>query len=231
MASSWSAMSLSSAEDSTTPFWDGPSPSRPVKMTESIEESTEQEPGGAAAQGNGQSRNKAAATRYRLKTQMTVERMEAEEREVSLRRQALLACADRLRGELFELKTEIMLHANCGCPRTNGYISAATQRALANMTRSPAPQPPVSPSAPQLPAAISTGPGGSQESPSIFADPHPHLHLADCTWPQGGFVVRAPAPGAYHGSGMMSSDYVGHATADVDGYFGSMPSDIANDGG
>jgi len=230
MTSSRSAMSLSSAEDSTTPFWDGPSPSGPAKRNNPADELAEQGEAGTGAQGDVRARSKAAATRYRLKTQMTVERMEAEEREVSLRRQALLACADRLRTELCELKTEVMQHANCGCPHINGYISAVTQRALATMTGSPASQTPVSPSAPQLSGEISTD-SGSQEPPSASAYPHSRFHLADCPWPHGGFVEGAPVPSAYHGSEMMSSDHVGHTMADVAGYFGQMPSGIANDGG
>jgi len=57
--------------------------------------------------------------------------MEAEEREVRLQREALLACAGELRDELFQLKNEVMRHAQCGCPLITSYLSNVARQALA----------------------------------------------------------------------------------------------------
>jgi len=197
MTSSTPNMSPGSADGSTAPSWEGPSPgrsARPAKRNQPADETTEQDPDEAAAQAVIRTRNKAAATRYHLKTQQAVDRMETAEREASLRRQALLACADQLRQEVNSLKTEVMQHANCGCPHISGYISAATQHALTAMAASPAPKAPVSPSAPQhLPVEV---------SPALA---WPHLHLASCPWQQGGFVVDNPVPGLHYDATMPSA--------------------------
>jgi len=78
-------------------------------------------------------RNKAAAARYRAKTQHAIANMEAEEREVSRRRQALLATAGRLREEVFQLKNEVLRHADCGCPLISRYLSDAAKQAYAHL--------------------------------------------------------------------------------------------------
>lgn len=230
MTSSMSNISPDSADGSTGPFWEGPSPARsarPPKRNQPADESTEQDSGEAAAQAVTRARNKAAATRYRVKIQKTVDRVEAEEREASLRRQALLACADRLRGEVNSLKTEVMQHANCGCPHISGYISAATQHMLAAMG---APQGPISPStSQQLPAGVSSGPGGWQELDSSLL--RPHLHLASCPWQQGGFVVDTPVPGPNYAATEPSAGNTGEVPGNVDGCFQSSMSSSNADSG
>ncbi|KAL2021628.1 hypothetical protein VTK56DRAFT_6981 [Thermocarpiscus australiensis] len=80
-----------------------------------------------------QARNRAAASRYRAKTQAAFAQLEAEEREVSVRRQSLLAAADRLRGEVFQLKNELLRHADCDCPLIRDYLSHAAQQACAGL--------------------------------------------------------------------------------------------------
>lgn len=235
MTSSLSNISPGSADGPTAPFWDGPPlarSARPAKRNQPADEATEQDSGEGAAQAIIRTRNKAAATRYRLKIQNTVDRMEAEEREASLRRQALLACADRLRGEVNSLKTEVMQHANCGCPHISGYISAATQHTLAAMgAASPASQTSFSPSPMQeLPAGVSSGPGVWQELDPALS--YPHMHLASCPWQQGGFVVDNPVPGSYYGAPEPSPGNTGEVPGgNVDGYFqSSMSSNNADSG-
>jgi hypothetical protein len=235
MTSSMSTTSPSSADGLTAPFWEGPSPgrsARPAKRNQPADEPTEQDPGeAAAALAVIRTRNKAAATRYRLKNQQTVDRMEAEEREASLRRLALLACADRLRGEVNSLKTEVMQHANCGCPHISGYIAAATQHTLAAMATSPASQDPFFPSASQqLPAAgVSSGPGGWQELAPTLSPPH--LHLDTCPWQQGGFVMDNPVPGSYYAAAAPSAGTAGEVPGNADGYFQSPMSPSNADSG
>lgn len=74
-------------------------------------------------------RNRAAASRYRAKTQAALAQLEASEREARLRRQVLLARAGRLRDEVFALKNELLRHAGCDCPLIRGYLSHAAERA------------------------------------------------------------------------------------------------------
>ena len=76
-------------------------------------------------------RNRAAASRYRAKTQAAYAHLEAEERHASERHQALLACVARLREEVFRLKNELLRHADCGCPLVRGYLSRAAEEAWA----------------------------------------------------------------------------------------------------
>jgi hypothetical protein len=76
-------------------------------------------------------RNKTAATRYRAKTQAAIALMEAEERDVSARRRALIACISQLREEAFHLKNEVLRQAECGCPLIAGYLSDAARLAYA----------------------------------------------------------------------------------------------------
>ncbi|KAK5661864.1 hypothetical protein OQA88_9969 [Cercophora sp. LCS_1] len=77
------------------------------------------------------SRNRAAATRYRNKIQAITDQLEAEEREASLQRQSLIACATQLREEVYHLKTAILQHSDCRDPLIQGYLSNATQQAYA----------------------------------------------------------------------------------------------------
>jgi hypothetical protein len=76
-----------------------------------------------------QARNRAAASRYRAKTQAAFAQLEAEEREASVRNQSLLACAGQLRDEVFQLKNELLRHADCECPLIRGYLERAAERA------------------------------------------------------------------------------------------------------
>ena len=55
--------------------------------------------------------------------------MEAEEREVTTRRQALIACANQLREEVFLLKNEVLRQTDCGCPLIAGYLAEAARLA------------------------------------------------------------------------------------------------------
>lgn len=224
MTSSMSNMSPSSVDGSAAPFWEGPAPSRsaprPAKRNQPADEATGQDSGEAAAQAIVRTRNKAAATRYRLKIQNTVDRMEAEEREASLRRHALLACADRLRGEVNSLKTEVMQHANCGCPPISGYISAATQHTLAAMAASRRHKAHFLPLCRNnCPPGVSSGPGVWQELDPALS--YPPMHLASCPWQQGGFVMGDPVPGPYYAATSPPSGTFGEVPANVDGYFHS----------
>lgn len=83
-------------------------------------------------------RNRAAASRYRAKTQAAFSRLEAAARDVSDHRQSLLARAGRLRDEVFQLKNELLRHADCDCPLIRGYLSHAAVQACAGLrTRTP----------------------------------------------------------------------------------------------
>lgn len=83
--------------------------------------------------GRNRDRNRAAASRYRAKTQAAFAQLEVEEREVSERRQSLLASASRLRDEVFQLKNELLRHADCDCPLIQGYLSHAAKQASAGL--------------------------------------------------------------------------------------------------
>ncbi|SPQ18384.1 7d4e337b-88b8-4f83-85f3-5c4583de4e3a [Thermothielavioides terrestris] len=76
-------------------------------------------------------RNRAAASRYRAKTQAASARLEAAERAASARHAALAARAGQLRDEVFALKSELLRHAGagCGCPLIRGYLERAAVRA------------------------------------------------------------------------------------------------------
>ncbi|KAK4462987.1 hypothetical protein QBC42DRAFT_73277 [Cladorrhinum samala] len=87
-----------------------------------------------------QARNRAAANRYRAKTQAAVAQLEAEERCLTLKRQSLLLCAGELRDQVFQLKNEVFRHASCGCPRIEGYLENAAQRAYARQSLATLPQ-------------------------------------------------------------------------------------------
>lgn len=76
-----------------------------------------------------QARNRAAASRYRAKTQAAFAQLEAEEHDASARNQTLLACAGQLRDEVFQLKNELLRHADCECPLIRGYLERAAERA------------------------------------------------------------------------------------------------------
>lgn len=80
-----------------------------------------------------QARNRAAASRYRAKTQAAFAQLEAAERDVTVRHQSLLACAARLRDEIFALKNELLRHADCECPLIRGYLSHAAEQAWAGL--------------------------------------------------------------------------------------------------
>ncbi|GAB1310600.1 Transcription factor atf21 [Madurella fahalii] len=81
-------------------------------------------------------RNRAAASRYRAKTQAAFAQLEAEEREASERHRSLLACAGRLRDEVFQLKNELLRHADCDCPFIQAYLSQAARQASAGLRAS-----------------------------------------------------------------------------------------------
>ncbi|KAK1833872.1 hypothetical protein QBC39DRAFT_369796 [Podospora conica] len=227
--SSMTSSTPMSSDSSTMPLWEGSSPARSARRSQPTDESVEQDPDKVAAQAATRRRNKAAATRYRLKTRMAADSVEVEEREASLRRQALLACADRLRGEVNSLKAEVMQHASCDCPHISGYISTGMQNMVSTIAAPPmsSPQPLVSLPVPQqLPAAVSAaaGPGGWPES-------CPHTHLAGCRWQQGGFVMDTPFLSPYSTAALSSSGVSGQALADGDGYFGVSMSLSNADGG
>jgi len=68
-------------------------------------------------------RNRAAAWRYRHKMQTQIQGLEAKEEEVTSRRRSLIAYADQLRGEVFDLKNRVMEHANCDFRPIQNYLS------------------------------------------------------------------------------------------------------------
>jgi hypothetical protein len=111
-------------------------------------------------------RNKTAASRYRAKTQAAIATMEAEERHVSSRRQALIACATQLREEVFYLKNEILRQADCGCPLIVGYLAEATRLAYS----------PASPSGPGRAGSISSG----METMALSGDSSRIVHGDGC---------------------------------------------------
>jgi len=77
-------------------------------------------------------RNKEASSRYRQRTQATITKAEAEERLANGEHKVLRARLDELREEVFELKTELLKQASCGCPLIRGYLKSATNDYSAN---------------------------------------------------------------------------------------------------
>ncbi|KAK4138498.1 hypothetical protein BT67DRAFT_11527 [Trichocladium antarcticum] len=80
-------------------------------------------------------RNKAAATRYRSKTQTNIARAEEEEREAALQHDAHLAHVCQLREEVFQLKSELLAQAGCGCPLIQAYLSDVTRELASGSSR------------------------------------------------------------------------------------------------
>jgi hypothetical protein len=78
-------------------------------------------------------RNRMAATRYRTKTLRTVADLEAESRRNEKENQSLRASIIQLRGEVLELKSEILRQSDCNCPLMRGYVSAEAQKFVASM--------------------------------------------------------------------------------------------------
>jgi len=128
-------------------------------------------------------RNKTAATRYRAKTQATISIMEAEEREVSARRQALIACANQLREEVFHLKNEVLRQTDCGCPLIAGYLAEAARLAYSPGQES------------QLMGGITNSIGGIPSDRSAMDGiGFPGTHLEECFHFGGVGDVQGPGP-------------------------------------
>ncbi|KAK4154069.1 hypothetical protein C8A00DRAFT_33172 [Chaetomidium leptoderma] len=68
-------------------------------------------------------RNKAAATRYRIKMQNDIAKAEEKKRDAEFQRDSRLACVNQLREEVLQLKSELLEQASCGCPLIQGYLS------------------------------------------------------------------------------------------------------------
>lgn len=75
-------------------------------------------------------RNRVAATKCRLKTKATVERLETLEAAGAERNRALAAAAAGLRREVYELHNMLLLHVDCGCEMIQAYL-VKRARALA----------------------------------------------------------------------------------------------------
>ncbi|KAK4144419.1 uncharacterized protein C8A04DRAFT_27876 [Dichotomopilus funicola] len=80
-------------------------------------------------------RNRAAATRYRAKTQAAAARLEADERAAEERNRTLVARVGELQDEVFRLKDEVLRHANCHCPLIDGYLAHAAEKAWLGLQR------------------------------------------------------------------------------------------------
>ena len=65
----------------------------------------------------------------------TMSDLEAECSHREKQNQGLRACLVRLRGEVLELKTEILRQSDCNCPLMRGYVSAEAERFVASMTK------------------------------------------------------------------------------------------------
>ncbi|EAQ93080.1 predicted protein [Chaetomium globosum CBS 148.51] len=76
-------------------------------------------------------RNRAAASRYRAKTQAASARLEATARTAAARHRVLRARASRLRDEVVRLKHELLArHAGCDCAMIRGYLEGAVRGVL-----------------------------------------------------------------------------------------------------
>ncbi|KAL2142925.1 hypothetical protein VTI28DRAFT_504 [Corynascus sepedonium] len=69
-----------------------------------------------------------AALRYRAKTHMRLATLELAEQEAGTQNQALRACADQLRQEVFKLKNELLEQSTCDCPLIRGFLAKEAER-------------------------------------------------------------------------------------------------------
>ncbi|KAK4451400.1 hypothetical protein QBC34DRAFT_400899 [Podospora aff. communis PSN243] len=132
LAPTWSQLDsqgpeMATSRDASSRKSKGKAKEKPASIGEGDDEEEDDEE--ARRQEVIRARNKTAASRYRAKTQAAIAIMEAEERDVSSRRQALIACATQLKEEVYFLKNEILRQAECGCPLITGYLAEATQLA------------------------------------------------------------------------------------------------------
>ncbi|KAK4672634.1 hypothetical protein QC763_104790 [Podospora pseudopauciseta] len=88
---------------------------------------------------NLRSRNRQAAIRYRVKTQAAASRLEAEEQEISSRRKSLLTSVGQLREEVYNLKNEVLKHADCDCPLIQAYLAHAARQVYSGLRGGPPP--------------------------------------------------------------------------------------------
>lgn len=72
-------------------------------------------------------RNRAAATKCRMKSKVAIAQLEATERVLSDQHSQLSATVTGLRDEVLTLKNEILLHGNCDCDLINHYLRNAAR--------------------------------------------------------------------------------------------------------
>ncbi|KAH6650526.1 hypothetical protein F5144DRAFT_49554 [Chaetomium tenue] len=90
-----------------------------------------QPPTPSQARTQARNRNRAAASRYRAKTQAASARLEATARTAAARHRVLRARASRLRDEVVRLKHELLArHAGCDCAMIRGYLEGAVRGVL-----------------------------------------------------------------------------------------------------
>jgi hypothetical protein len=83
------------------------------------------------AQTTARNRNRAAASRYRAKTQAASARLESAARTAAARHRVLRARESRLRDEVVRLKHELLArHAQCDCEMIRGYLEGAVRGVL-----------------------------------------------------------------------------------------------------
>nr|CDP22804.1 Putative protein of unknown function [Podospora anserina S mat+] len=84
-------------------------------------------------------RNRQAAIRYRVKTQAAAAQLEAEEQEISSRRKSLLTSVGQLKDEVYNLKNEVLKHADCDCPLIQAYLAHAARQVYSGLRGGPPP--------------------------------------------------------------------------------------------
>jgi hypothetical protein len=101
-----------SCEDSAANASEADEPPSPVSLKSS-----------STSQANDQrARNRVAATKCRAKTKAAIEKLEADERDASSRREALTAYAAILHDEIYRLRHELFRHNNCNCVLIQQYL-------------------------------------------------------------------------------------------------------------
>lgn len=75
-------------------------------------------------------RNRLAAYRCRLKTRAAAKRLEREEQSAAERRSQLEACVAQLRDEVYDLRSSLLLHADCDCVLIRQYLGNEARLAV-----------------------------------------------------------------------------------------------------
>lgn len=75
-------------------------------------------------------RKRLAAYRCRLKTRAAAKRLEREEQAAAEERSQLEACVAQLREEVYDLRSTLLLHADCDCALIRQYLGNAARLAM-----------------------------------------------------------------------------------------------------